>query len=148
MGSQYGKYFDALVLHETRLWAMVERRVRMTEGAVSLGRFEILKAVHQSGEESRVQDIAETLLVTVGAASRIVDRLVMDGLLSRSPHPSDRRSYRIGLTTSGRTAFEVTAGAREKALEELLGRFDPGLIDTLTQALADADARLANGPGA
>jgi DNA-binding MarR family transcriptional regulator len=142
MGSPLGKYFDALVLHETRLWAMVEQRVRSAEGTVTLGRFEILCTVGRAEGGCRVQDIAEALLITVGAASRIVDRLVTDGLLARSPHPTDRRSYRLGLTPDGRQALDTTAPALEEALTDLLGQLDSGLIDMLTKALHDAESHL------
>jgi DNA-binding MarR family transcriptional regulator len=145
MGSPLLRYFDALVLHETRLWALVERRVRVSRGAVSLARFEVLRTVGAAEGGCRVQDVADALRITVGAASRIVDRLVKDAFLTRSPHPDDRRSVRLDLTGQGRLALDATGGAVDEALGTLLGGVDQNLIASLATALQEIDARLAAG---
>jgi len=112
--------FKALVRFETQVWNEVERRLRTVEGAVSLGRHRILELAASEGS-TRVQDISDELLITVGAASRLTDRLESDGLVARAPHPSDRRGSLVVITESGRAALQVTAPAIDSALESVLG---------------------------
>ena len=112
--------FSALVRFQIDLWNDVEQRLRGVEGAVSLGRHGILELAGEA-EGARVQDISVRLRITVGAVSRLVDRMEADGLLERRPHPDDRRSSRILLTESGREALAVTGPAIDAALEDVLG---------------------------
>jgi len=113
--------FRALVHFETVLWNELERRLRTTMGAVSLGRHRILELAAQSNGSTRVQDVADELLITVGAASRLTDRLEADGLVSRNPHPTDRRGSVIVPTETGRDALATTTSAIAAALEDILG---------------------------
>jgi DNA-binding MarR family transcriptional regulator len=126
------------------LWNTVEQRIRAAEGTVPLGRFSILRVVDRFEDGCRVQDIADSLLITVGAASRIVDRLVGDDLLTRSPHPHDRRSHHLTLSLRGRRSLAATSIAFGAALQDLLGGLSPHAIHALTTALEDADAHMAS----
>ncbi|SMH43986.1 DNA-binding transcriptional regulator, MarR family [Rathayibacter oskolensis] len=131
--------FRALVRFETDLWNEVERRLRAVEGAVSLGRHRILELAAADGS-TRVQDIAEELLITVGAASRLADRLEADGLIARTPHPSDRRGSLIAPTESGRRALEITTPAIDSALEGVLGASGSAALATIAGLLPLASA--------
>lgn len=113
--------FHTLVHFETELWNDVERRLRSIDGAVSLGRNQILELAAAEGTPTRVQDIADELRITVGAASRLTDRLETDGLISRAPHPTDRRGSQILLTEAGTEALRITTPAIDVALTEILG---------------------------
>lgn len=112
--------FLTLVRYETAVWNAVEVRLRTVDGAVSLGRHGIL-ALADEVEGLRVQDVADRLTITVGAASRLVDRMEADGLLARRPHPQDRRSSCLSLTDAGASALAVTAPAIDTALADVLG---------------------------
>ncbi|MGR6977507.1 MarR family transcriptional regulator [Mycobacteroides abscessus] len=58
----------------------------------------------------RVQDIAADLAITVGGASKLVDRIEAAGLCRRRRNPDDRRSSIVELTSAGRTVLaEATA---------------------------------------
>jgi DNA-binding MarR family transcriptional regulator len=133
------RYFRALVANETALWNAVDRRLAQA-GALRLGRLEFLRAVTGS-ESARVQDVAKALGITVGAASRLTDRLVADGLVQRAAHPSDRRSSLIQLSASGRAAFDSSNTAFDAAITELLGSVDE---ETVVKTL-DGLERIAQG---
>ncbi|SKA96225.1 DNA-binding transcriptional regulator, MarR family [Agreia bicolorata] len=120
---------------ETDLWNQVERRLRAVDRAVSLGRHRILELAAVDGSSTRVQDIADDLLITVGAASRLTDRLEADGLVSRAPHPTDRRGSIIVPTDSGRHALETTTPAIDTALESILGADGAAALATIADLL-------------
>ena len=93
--------FADLVRLEIELWDAVEARLRV-ELDVGLATAQTL-AVVAAVPDCRVHDIVRGLSITVGGASKTVDRLERNGLVARRPHPSDRRSSVIALTRSGAT---------------------------------------------
>jgi DNA-binding MarR family transcriptional regulator len=92
---------------------------------------------------ARIQDIADSLGTTVGAASKLTDRLVADGLVQRQPHPTDRRSSLVQLTSAGATALASGESAFEEAITAVAGAIDPDTLATLTTMLHNAQAALA-----
>src|SRR3546814_515959 len=85
--------------------------------------------------------VSESIGITVGAASKLVDRLEREGLVARRPNPADRRSSLVLLTDAGSTAFTEASEVRTRALRELL---DPDAAATATEALTVLLARLEN----
>jgi MarR family transcriptional regulator, organic hydroperoxide resistance regulator len=67
-----------------------------------------------------VHDIATTLSITTGGASKLIDRIEGAGLCRRRPNPDDRRSSLLELTSTGR---ELLGGASVAMEEELECRF-------------------------
>lgn len=53
-----------------------------------------------------VAEVAECIALSQSAASRAVDRLVGDGLISRQEDPHDRRNKRLTLTPAGLARIE------------------------------------------
>jgi DNA-binding MarR family transcriptional regulator len=91
--------FADLVRLEIELWDAVEARLQAELG-VGLGTAQTL-AVVAAVPDCRVHDVVRGLSITVGGASKTVDRLERSGLVARRPHPTDRRSSVIALTRAG-----------------------------------------------
>ena len=53
----------------------------------------------------RMKELAKKMGVTTGTLTVMVDRLEQQGLLQRTPHETDRRSYLIALTEKGQGLF-------------------------------------------
>jgi DNA-binding MarR family transcriptional regulator len=137
-------FFADLVRLEIELWDAVEARLRAELG-VGLGTAQTL-AVVAAVEDCRVHDIVRGLSITVGGASKTVDRLERHGLVVRRPHPSDRRSSVIALT---RTGISTHAKAQRLIAAELDARIGGVLsdraLDQLHRAIAKLRAALAAG---
>lgn len=132
-------FFDALVRCETELWNRADASARRA-GTPSLGSLSAMRIIHRHGGAGRVQEIADELVITVGAASKIVDRLVRDGLAVRLPHPVDRRSSLLELTDAGGSALRDGEDALAGSLRESVG----DAIDTVElMSLARVLERLA-----
>jgi DNA-binding MarR family transcriptional regulator len=110
-------FFDSLVRLEIEFWNEIDARLQRAHG-VTLGRFQAMRAVHDG--EARVHDVAHDLRITVGAASKLVDRLEEDGSARREPNPSDRRSSLITLTSDGRRLHDAAAETFETAVSASL----------------------------
>ncbi len=94
-------FFEAVLRYEIGLWGVLDREVQAATG-LTLGRLQALRVVGRLRGRARVQEVADELMITVGAASKLVDRLERDGTVRRTPNPDDRRSSLIALTESGR----------------------------------------------
>jgi DNA-binding MarR family transcriptional regulator len=61
-------------------------------------------------DDCRVGDIARELVITVGAASKSVDRLESSGWVVRLPNPRYRRSSLLELTDAGPALLAAATG--------------------------------------
>ncbi|MGI9825342.1 MarR family winged helix-turn-helix transcriptional regulator [Agromyces sp. Marseille-Q5079] len=101
-------FLEGVVRFETTLWNRVDRHLTAA-GMPGLGTVMALRMLQRYRSEGRVQDLSRALSITIGAASKLVDRLERDGLATRRPHPDDRRSSLIMLTAAGeQTAQDAT----------------------------------------
>lgn len=134
-------FFDVLVRYETDLWAMVDDRLA-AGGAVSLATLEALRVVDRHAGACRVHEVSVDLSITVGAASKLVDRTEYAGLVRREPNPLDRRSALVILTPAGAAALGL---AEEVAGRALADHLEGSGVDVtaLTDGLAILRARLA-----
>jgi DNA-binding MarR family transcriptional regulator len=96
--------------------------------------------------DCRVHDVVRGLSITVGGASKTVDRLERNGLVARRPHPRDRRSSVIALTSLGATTHEQAQRLIAAELDARIGGVLPDrALDQLHRAIAKLRAALAAG---
>ncbi|MET4137472.1 MarR family winged helix-turn-helix transcriptional regulator [Pseudarthrobacter sp. PvP090] len=131
--------FSALTRLETELWDAVDARLR-DECGLPLGRYEAMVVVASAGT-CRVFDIASALSITVGGASKLVDRIEAAGFCSRKMNPGDRRSSLLELTPAGAT---VVDRARKVVEAELARWFTPALTTQDAGSLFELLTRLRN----
>ncbi len=112
--------FTALIRYEIDLWNTVDGALR-DRGRISLAQLQAVEIVDRLGGEARVLDVSTQIGITIGAASKLVDRLERDALAVRTPNPVDRRSSLIGLTTSGRAALREATAVRDDVLRGAIG---------------------------
>jgi DNA-binding MarR family transcriptional regulator len=67
-------FFTTLGRYETRLWNALEVVLR-EDGQVSLATLQSLRVLADHEGEGRVHELSSELSVTIGAASKLVDRL-------------------------------------------------------------------------
>jgi DNA-binding MarR family transcriptional regulator len=115
-------FFDALIRYETDLWNHLDRRLRHA-GATSLAVLEALRVIERHPGSARVADLQDELRITVGAASKLVDRLERDGLARRRPNPTDRRSSLLDLTETGRERHDQGVTILEREIDDHLAGF-------------------------
>ena len=95
-----------LVRYEVALWNVVDAALRLGEG--QSGSASRAARIDRHARHARVQDLSDDIGITVGAASKFVDRLERDGLAVRRPNPANRRSSLLALTP-GRARRPSTA---------------------------------------
>lgn len=110
--------FIDLVRVETRLYNAVEARLQADHG-LSLGQFQLLEVIDRV-ENCRVNDIVHEVAITVGAASKGVDRMEQARLCRREPNPGDRRSSILTLTEVGASQLKAARPTVEAELVALV----------------------------
>jgi len=133
------RFFDAVIRYETRLWAFAERSLKGS-GSVSLADLEGLRAVAAGGNRCRVHEVSHGLGITIGAASKLVDRLERAGLVVRSPNPDDGRSSYVSLTEDGERRRVEAEGIVSEALAAHLATTDVDVAPLITSLDALRDS--------
>jgi DNA-binding MarR family transcriptional regulator len=129
--------FSTLTRLETELWDAVDGCLRQ-ECGLPLGRYEAMAVIAALGT-CRVFDIASALSITVGGASKLVDRIEAAGFCSRKMNPGDRRSSLLELTAAGAAVVEQ---GRHVVEVELARWFAPALTRQEAGALHEVLGRL------
>lgn len=126
--------FFALVRAETRWFERLDDEVHAAHGA-HLGSYDVLRVI-ASVDGCRVQDIVREIGITVGAASKSVDRLEAAGLAERRANPADRRSSHLSPTAAGRRLLGEVTPTVEGSIHDRLARLSPTDRRTLRTAIA------------
>lgn len=135
MDSESLAFFDATVKLELSLWRLSETAAFHASG-LKLGSLMALRAVAEQGDAATVQQLAAALGVTVGAASKLIDRLEDSEHVRRTPNVADGRSHVIARTTKGVRAFDSGMQAMTEALDSVLsGALNKQALHQLTQQL-------------
>jgi DNA-binding MarR family transcriptional regulator len=80
------------------------------EAGVSFAQYHLLAPLSGGGAQT-IRALAEAAGVAPPTATRMLDGLDRDGLVTRSPSATDRRCVIVDLTPAGRTALEHTEAA-------------------------------------
>jgi MarR family transcriptional regulator, organic hydroperoxide resistance regulator len=122
------QWLTDLVRLEILLWERVDARLKQQHD-LPLAHFEVLHVLRQAPDGNhRVGDLAQRLRITVGGASKLVDRVEATGLIRRTADPGDRRASRVTLTPQGNATLEAATQT-----------YAATLANALDTALSDAD---------
>ena len=132
------EFFDVLVRYEVALWSAVDQELNRA-GLVSVAQLHALRIIDRYDGQVRVQDLSGDIGITVGAASKLVDRLERDDLAVRVPNPANRRSSLVNLTVTGNQALAAALGVARAAVARGVDGED---VQPLVAALGRLQARL------
>jgi DNA-binding MarR family transcriptional regulator len=122
--------------------ARTARRLRQEAGAgLSPSQSAALVSVDRHGPLTP-SELADHEQVQRPTATRIVDRLVADGLVERTPDPDDRRSVRIATTARGRATLRAARKRKTAFLARALGELPAEDRATLQRAAVLLEALL------
>jgi DNA-binding MarR family transcriptional regulator len=136
------------LMGSARLFASVVHD--LTEGAVlhetagdhlTLARLDVLQLVEHC-PNCTVSHVATFLGTSNAAASKLVDKLVRSGFLSRSHHENDRRSHLLRLTALGARVLRRFTAAQAHALSVLFAPIEDSRIVATAELLDEVAARL------
>jgi DNA-binding MarR family transcriptional regulator len=110
-----------LIRLEIAVWDRVDARLREFHD-LPLAFFEPLLFISRAPQGGlRVGDLANALRITVGGASKLVDRIERAGLIARELDPDDRRVSRVVLTKAGTRKLAAALKTYETEAGGILG---------------------------
>lgn len=107
---------------------------KLAGSGATVAEWVILGEIFDAGETSPSRLAASTGL-TRGAVSKLVDRLVHKGLVSRAEADRDRRFQDVGLTAAGRTVVPRLAALADRNDEEFFCRLSAKEREALVATL-------------
>jgi DNA-binding MarR family transcriptional regulator len=112
----------------TRLDAELER-----EHGLPLTSYEVLMYLADAeGERLRMGELADRLLLSRSGITRLVDRLVSQGMIKRERCENDGRGYNAVLTPAGRRKLDAARPAHLGGVRRhFLAQLEPGELDSL-----------------
>jgi DNA-binding MarR family transcriptional regulator len=138
-----------------RLWIRILRTARAIEAevrerlriqfGVTLPQFDVMAALERRPNGMTMTELSRFLMVSNGNVTGIVDRLVNDKLVIRTPGAEDRRSFLVRLAPKGLRDFNAMAKAHEGWVDELLSEFNTAEADILIGHLDGLSSRIRNG---
>jgi DNA-binding MarR family transcriptional regulator len=139
-------WYALSVLHD-RIETHVERALQSAHrlSAREYSLLEVLSHQHNGeGGHLRMHQVADAVVLSQSAATRLVSRLEDRGLLSRYLCPTDRRGIYTDVTPSGLALLEEARPTHDTALREALGRAaDDPRLQPLVKAVEELDDQTA-----
>ncbi|MFD3556330.1 MarR family winged helix-turn-helix transcriptional regulator [Streptomyces goshikiensis] len=124
MGEQgHGRVLSFLVRHT---WLAMRAAIgaELEEFGLTVPQFATLMIIRESPGMS-VAQLARSVGSTRQAANEMLAALERDGLITRSPHPTDRRTHQVHLTGPGGTRYENALPAVLRREAELVAGLTP-----------------------
>lgn len=144
MSSELSKHRLTTWIRLLRVTRGVEHQLReflRVEHDSTLPRFDVMAALHRADAPLTMGELSQQLLVSNGNATAVVDRLERDGLVRRTPVPTDRRVVRVQLTAEGRHQFEAQASPHEARVAAIFAGLTAADLDLLDGLLHRLEGR-------
>ena len=100
-----------------------ELEERLRPGGVPIEQFRILEVLDAS-EPCAMGEIAARSLIEPPTLTKIIDKMVADGLVYRLPDPNDRRRVLIVLAPAGKALFKRLRGVSSAQEQRLVERLE------------------------
>ena len=111
---------------------------------IGVGSTDFLALVHLSVQgDTPPKKVGEALGLSSGAMTALADRLESAGLVTRSQHPTDRRSFVLALTDEGARGVNDAGATYGRAVQEALPASRRPVAEAVFRDLGDALRALA-----
>jgi DNA-binding MarR family transcriptional regulator len=92
--------------------------------------------------------IGEGVILTRSGVTRVIDRMVKEGLVAREQSTEDRRRSYVKMTPNGRKALDTAGPDHSQRVYDLFGKHlraeeAPAVLSFLKRILSDDDAEMA-----
>ena len=91
---------------ENKIKNHMQKKIKEKGVLISAGQSGVLFLLEKANR-LKMSELGRLLKIDNSAITRVVDRLVKNGLVTREPNPDDRRQFLISITDKGRTDIKV-----------------------------------------
>lgn len=112
--------WSALLVAHRRLTTAMDHELQAAV-SMSLDEYDVLHQLDRAGAPIRMTELADRVLITRPTVTRLVGRLVDDGLVERSDDAEDRRAVLVGLSRTGQQRLAAAARVHGDGIARLVG---------------------------
>ena len=98
---------------------------------VTMREYDVLYTLTKHNRPVRLNELRDSVLLSQPALSRLIDRLVDRGLVSRTPDPDDRRAVALELTEAGREVQRTAGRIHAVDVSRAMDTFDDDELTSL-----------------
>ncbi len=123
-----------LVLMQTSKAIQERIKDEMAKNKLNVTEFSVLEVLYFKGKQT-IHQIGDSILISSGSMTYVIDKLEQKGLLRRSPCSEDRRVIYVILSNDGIELMEKIMPAHEELIEYMFGSLtedeDQALVNLL-----------------
>ena len=124
-------------LYRAQVAVLRQLRAEFPDRGTSLTEYDVLfNLSRQEGHALRIRELNKHLLLTQPSVSRLLDRLVARGLVTKSGDPDDARGTVVTLTEAGHDEFRRVGTRHSHSIAQKMSVLAPDELRQLAQ-LAD-----------
>jgi DNA-binding MarR family transcriptional regulator len=121
-------------LYRAQVAVLRQLRAEFPDDGISLTEYDVLLNLsRQAGHALRIRDLNKHLLLTQPSVSRLLDRLVARGLVSKSGDPDDARGTVVTLTAEGLAEFRRVGARHSRSIAQKMTVLSPQELRDLTE---------------
>jgi DNA-binding MarR family transcriptional regulator len=121
-------------LYRAQVAVLRQLRAEFPDGGTSITDYDVLLNLsRQTGRELRIRDLNRHLLLTQPSVSRLLDRLVTRGLVTKRGDPDDARGTVVALTDAGRAEFRRVGARHSRSIAQKMEALSAEELVTLTE---------------
>ncbi len=111
---------------------LAEMGTDFVDQPITQAEYDVLLTLTRFPERTaRQRDITANMLISQPSVSRLIDRMVARGLVTKHPDPEDRRGALLRATDAGARAFRTVAARHGRSIAERMARLTPAEMETL-----------------
>jgi DNA-binding MarR family transcriptional regulator len=114
----------------------IELEERLRPGGVPVEQFRVLEVL-DAHQPCAMGEIANMSLIEPPTLTKIIDRMVADGLVYRAPDPNDRRRVLILLAEGGKALFKRLSGVSKAQEDRIVDALPADKADELRTLLRE-----------
>lgn len=114
----------------------IQERIRdeMAKNHLSITDFSVLEVLYHKGKQT-IQQIGNSILISSGSMTYVIDKLEQKGLLNRNDCLEDRRVIHVTLTDAGTDLMNKIMPEYRKLVDDLFGSLHADEAETLVYLL-------------
>lgn len=109
-------------------------KIQLAKNNIGITEFSVLEVLYQKGQQT-IQQIGNSILVSSGSMTYVIDKLEQRGLLIRSDCPNDRRVIHVTLTDDGNGLMDEIMPKYNEFVNQMFKSLDSDESEMFVQLL-------------
>ncbi|QIZ09203.1 MarR family transcriptional regulator [Priestia megaterium] len=122
---------------------VIQERIRdeMAKNNLSITEFSVLEVLYHN-EKQTIQQIGNSILISSGSMTYVIDKLEQKVLLNRLPCTDDRRVIHVTLTDAGIDLMEKIMSKHQELVDDIFGALNPDEAQIIVNLLKKINKRV------